>query len=285
MRFTFDITPGRVFGCLLAAGVLLVLSVVAVYTVQVVRWLAPILTADDPTRATTYFSDPKTVALVTSIQADDLPGVRRALADGADPNATGKNGTYPLIFAARVPDAELVRALLAAGAQPGATQDKGARALDLAVSFSTADTVAALLAAGVGFDPASSEGQSLWQAAVTGGRAETVRLLARAGADINARLPRESSPPLVFAVEYEYWDTARVLLELGADVNAVNYMNHDAATVLCSNLRAAKTHPAATTSRGLPELIKAFEDQGISLPCASEIDEFRRGLSTPPPTP
>ncbi len=58
--------------------------------------------------------------------------VARLITLGADPNATDKNGTTPLLRAIRNRCAEAVRALLEGGADPNATNKSGSTAIELA---------------------------------------------------------------------------------------------------------------------------------------------------------
>ena len=107
------------------------------------------------------------------------------LALGADPNATGTEGTTPLADAALKGDLEGVRVLLASGARTNVISRAGT--------------------------------QPIHDAAL-GDNAEVIRELAMQGADLNARTRDEVQTPLHIAAAMGKMKAVEALVELGADL-------------------------------------------------------------------
>jgi ankyrin repeat protein len=105
------------------------------------------------------------------------------LALGADPNATGTEGTTPLADAALKGDLDGVRALLAYGARPNAISQAGT--------------------------------QPIHDAAL-GDNAEVIRELVMHGADVNARTRDEVQTPLHIAAAMGKMKAVEALVALGA---------------------------------------------------------------------
>ncbi len=109
-------------------------------------------------------------------------------------------------------DAPAIRALLAQGADPNAEQP-GETALMYAAGVSTAEIVRLLLEHGAG----KNKPLPLIEAAC-GGDVETARLFLDLGADVNA--PDEQGwTPLMEAATWGYAEIVRLLLARGAQVN------------------------------------------------------------------
>ena len=100
--------------------------------------------------------------LLAAAGAGDLEATQRALADGAYPDASGEDGTTPLIVAARHGHAEVAKALLEAGADPNAKEARGKTALMRAAFSGSLETVMALLDAGA--DPVAKAFSGRWRA-------------------------------------------------------------------------------------------------------------------------
>lgn len=70
-------------------------------------------------RASDFFEDPKVIALIGAIEANDPTAVKREIELGANVNAVGVDGMTPLLWALVSKDPEVFRALVEAGADPG----------------------------------------------------------------------------------------------------------------------------------------------------------------------
>ncbi len=187
-------------------------------------------------------------ALLFTAQQGDVDSARELLGAGADlRDATPQDGSVLLVAAASGHD-ELTAFLTERGADPSVRDSKGYVALHYAASDrNMPESVKALLTHGA--DPnvrlemeppgRRTEDISLVGAtplflAAESGNAAAVRLLATSGADLNVETNTHITPLLVAAGVGKYQDdrqvtatrdgrleTARLLVEMGTDVNAV----------------------------------------------------------------
>ena len=160
---------------------------------------------------------------------------------GADVDAANALGSTPLWLAATNGSAPIIARLLEAGANPNVTLRLGETPLMAAARGGSLPVVELLLAHGA--DPNAAEherGQTALMWAAAQGHADVVRRLARQGADVHARsrvwhqlentagntntsgnfrMAHGGSTPLLFAARNGDVETARALLQAGADVN------------------------------------------------------------------
>ncbi len=150
-----------------------------------------------------------TEALTIAVMQNDPAAIDRAIRAGADPRALGPNGS-PLAIAAMSGRARAVRALLDHGADPAAPGPNGGNALTSA--FFAMNGVA-LLGRDEAPDPAR-RADAL----------EVLRLIAarKVGLDTPMRLGPATFTPLQQAAEAGALDVVQILLEAGANPNAVN---------------------------------------------------------------
>jgi ankyrin repeat protein len=190
-------------------------------------------------------------ALHWAVERDDLDLADLLLRAGAGVATRTREGVAPLQLAAVNGSARMVRRLLEAGADPNtALTPAGDTALMLAARTGRADAVGVLLEAGADANAAETWGGTtalMW--AVSEGHLGATRALLDAGADVNARshyvaaangrgfegrTPRAGGAepdvaefasgwltPLMFAAREGNAGLARILVDAGADVNAV----------------------------------------------------------------
>ena len=191
-------------------------------------------------------------ALHWAAQWDDMRTARRLIRAGADVNAANRTGATPLQLAAINGSADMLEILLEAGADANARVTITADTpLMLAARTGLPDGVKVLLEYGAGVNAREEWGRTtplMW--AVAEGHTEVAALLIEYGAELEARtifVPPdttrgfEGSPPrdrlqnevgaiqhasgeltpLHFAARDGYLETAELLLDEGADINAV----------------------------------------------------------------
>lgn len=158
---------------------------------------------------------------------------------GADANAVNRNGMSAILLAATVGDAETIGVLLEHGADANTAAAEGDTALMLAARSGNIEAVRSLLDAGAEVDPRESwhgETALIWAAGEN--HADIVALLIEHGAEIGvvtteftwdltqagvaSQLPRGGITALTVAARENALEAARVLLDAGADVNALD---------------------------------------------------------------
>ena len=184
-------------------------------------------------------------ALAWAAYRDDLETADLLIRAGADVNAANVNGITPLALACGNRSAAMADKLVKAGANPNAAQKwSGETAFMTCARTGNVEAVKSLLAAGADVNARETKQEQtalMW--AVAQGHPAVVRLLIDSGADIHART-KSSGPvvvgtgyasktksrfdiplslggftPLLFAARQGDVESARVLLDAGADVN------------------------------------------------------------------
>jgi ankyrin repeat protein len=157
-------------------------------------------------------------ALFRAIRAADMPGVRVALARGADVNARSEEGDTPLMYAAVYATSDCMKLLLDARADPNARDKRDGTALMRSVK--DLKKVQLLLGRGAEVDARSKRGlTALMVAANRSGASDVVKLLLRHKAD--PRTPDEAGvTPMMYATDFGDLDTVKVLVAAGAEVTA-----------------------------------------------------------------
>ena len=180
-------------------------------------------------------------ALHWAVHRNNLATARLLLDAGADPNAANDLDATPLWLAAENGSARMAELLLDAGADPNRTLAMGETPLMIAARSGAAETVARLLDAGANPNAAERERDQtalMWAGAQ--GHADVAQLLIDAGADLHARsrvweqlentagntntsgnfrMAHGGSTPVLFAARAGDVETARVLIDAGADPN------------------------------------------------------------------
>ena len=195
-------------------------------------------------------------ALHWAVERDNVETIEALLRAGADVNAANDYGVTPISLACINRNATVVKKLLIAGADPNAATGMGETLLMTCARTGSADSLAALFGHGADNVNAREEshGQTALMWAATQDNPDVVRLLLEHGADAGARsvshrvpswlgtgnafessvmLPHRGSTPLLFAARHGRIDSARLLLDAGADVNEVA-PNGESALVLAS---------------------------------------------------
>lgn len=188
-------------------------------------------------------------ALAWAVHRDDLETAELLILAGANPSAANDYGVTPLSLACTNRNAAMVEKLLEAGADPKAVQWTGETVLMTCTSTGSVEAVKLLLAHGADVNAKETEQEQtalMW--AVAEKQPEIVQALVEHGADVHARSKITSLPepfvidtagvfgsnypptvhfpktkggftPLLFAAQQGNVDSARILLDAGADVN------------------------------------------------------------------
>lgn len=188
---------------------------------------------EDPNAANRYGITPLSVACVTGNPAI----LRQLIAARADVNASLPDGETPLMTCARTGKVEAIQLLLAAGAKVNPQEaQRRQNALMWAAAEGHAEAVKVLLAAGATVDTRLDTGFTALLFAAREGHIDVCRALIAAGADVNdkitptptARRARGGAPPrpgtsaLMMAVISGHFELGKVLVELGANPNAID---------------------------------------------------------------
>ena len=186
-------------------------------------------------------------ALHWAAYLEDIDTSALLIRAGADVNRANDLGVTPLLMASTNGHAELVEALLAAGADPDAALPSGETPLMAASRAGTPGAVDSLLRRGADVNAAEqTRGQTALMWAVANRHSDAAPALIAAGADIHARsqvryrvynmggnrsagsassgIPLEEvaiggSTPLLFAARSGDVESARLLLDAGADLH------------------------------------------------------------------
>jgi uncharacterized protein len=154
--------------------------------------------------------------LLVAARNSDMPGVERALKDGASPDARNRLGETALVIGLKKKDTVLAKAMLDAGTDVNIAAVNGITPLMAASYAGLTDVVGSLL--GRGADPAPSDrlGKNAITYAAGEGHADVVKQLLAKGVDANAVYTNDLTA-LMWAAGYGRTEAAKVLLAAGAN--------------------------------------------------------------------
>ena len=243
-------------------------------------------------------------ALAWAANRDDLEMVELLIGAGADVNVTNDNGVSPLSLACTNSNAVMIEKLLKAGANLNAAQQTGETPLMTCAYTGSVEAVQVLLAQGADVNAKDSEQEQtalMWAAAQK--HPEVVQALVDQGADVHARsAKRDNYTPkminkstgavidfysknvyhpkekggftaLMLAGQEGALDSARILLEAGADIDAATPDDGSALVLASSNghekvalfLLEKGADPNATDAYGLTPLHWALQEGIVAL--------------------
>ncbi|XP_015228354.1 PREDICTED: B-cell lymphoma 3 protein-like [Cyprinodon variegatus] len=142
----------------------------------------------------------------------------------------------PLHLAVITKQANIVEVLLRAGADPAVLDRHGQTALHLCCEYQQLDCLSVLLSLSSSspcLEIRNFEGLSPLHLAVLQGHHDLTKMLLDAGADINAMDIKSGQSPLIHAVESNNADMVHFLIENGCDVNSQSYSGNTALHIAC----------------------------------------------------
>src|SRR5215471_10221861 len=197
-------------------------------------------------------------ALHWAVQANNLEMIEMLLGAGAAVSAASKSGATPMQLAAMNGHSAIIERLIRAGADPNAPLSQtGDTALMMAARTGKVDAVKVLLDRGANVNAKETWGGTtalMW--AISERHSDVAKVLVERGSDLNAKsnfVPSASGrgfegtapvapkpdqaieefasgwmTPLMFAAREDDLESARILIQAGADVNAVGGDGKDA---------------------------------------------------------
>lgn len=213
--------------------------------------------------------------LLDAAEAGNHAAAVAALEAGGDVNARAPDGTTALIWAAYNNDAKLVERLLAAGADANAQNEFGTSALTEAAIGGYTGVIGALLAGGAMPDLANPEGETPLMVVARTGNVEAATLLLDAGADVNAIELWGRQSALMWAAAQQQPAMIKLLISRGADVNARSAVRNWERKVI------REPRPKDMNQGGFTPLLYAAREGCIE--CAKELVAGGADLDLPDP--
>jgi ankyrin repeat protein len=168
---------------------------------------------------------PAKPTLLDAAESGDRATALRLLAERADPNTVGPDGTTAIMFAAHNEDLPLVQALIKAGANVKLKNQFGTSAISEAAIIGSAPIIDALIKAGADPNTKNPDGESALMDAARSGKVDAARRLLDAGADVNAKEGWGGQSAIMWAAAQSQPDMIKLLASRGADVNAIGKVN------------------------------------------------------------
>jgi ankyrin repeat protein len=162
----------------------------------------------------------KSTVLAWAVDRQNEEAVRLLLAAGAQPRPLAPGGAPPLALACELGNPTIVTRLITAGADAKQARPDGASAFSLCAGASTPTALTAMAAKGAAINGAGPEGQTPLMWAAMYGKTENINWLLKRGAQVNVA-DKQGFTPLFFALRSKKHDAAMALLHAGANVNAV----------------------------------------------------------------
>ncbi len=169
-------------------------------------------------------------ALVWAARNGRTDLVNLLIDSGANIDAITKDGFTALVHAIDNKHTETAHVLLERGADPDLAEDGCSPALPIAAGHGFVDLVQAILDGGGSINALDDVGNNALGMAVANNQPKVLRLLLSYGIDVNAIcFGLVKWPPLHSAATQDALECAEILLDYGADMNAIDNLNGMAA--------------------------------------------------------
>lgn len=164
-------------------------------------------------------------ALVVAAKSGDTAGAIALIDQKVDVNATGRDKTTALHYAAYRDDVVLVERLLKAGAKPDAVNQYGSTPLTEAAVVGNPQVIEKLLKAGADPNLANGDDQTPLMILARTNNVAAAQLLLKRGADVNVKEKWRGQTALMWAAAQSQSDMVNLLVKHRADVNARSTVN------------------------------------------------------------
>lgn len=165
--------------------------------------------------------------LLTEVQRNNIQAVESLIAQGADVNVAGNDGSTPLLWAVYQHEFPIVQALINAGAEVNISNRYGVSPLLQAARSADAESAHALLNAGA--DPTNYElaMEPPLMAAAASGLTSVVERMIDLGVEVNAYEQNQFQTALMWAAEQGQAGAITALLNAGAhpDMQSISIIN------------------------------------------------------------